>query len=241
MITPDKATFLRDAAAFTVIPVFQEVRAEFETPLSIYLKSGGMFLLESIERGENVGRYSIIARGRKAVIMLRGQRVEIRENGAMIQTAESANPRRRAAYFSGSGAGHAGLLPFTGEPSATPAMRPCARKTSPFSRTKTASRWHPGRPRNVPRLRFREAVRSWLSRPGRDPGANTTSRSRDRGHVRGWLGRSPPARRPSAPPLAPAAEVLRGPHFEDRLAAVDIIKSFIRRGDHPGSPPSNSG
>ena len=116
MIYPDKAAYLRDAATHTVIPVFAEVRAEFETPLSIYLKSGGMFLLESIERGENVGRYSIIARGRKAVITLRGRRIEIQENGAAIHTADSANPLDDVrAYFSRLKApSYEGLPPFFG-------------------------------------------------------------------------------------------------------------------------------
>ena len=35
------------------VEAYQQKYGVFETPLSIYLKSGGMFLLESIERGEN--------------------------------------------------------------------------------------------------------------------------------------------------------------------------------------------
>jgi anthranilate synthase component 1 len=91
MIYPDKKVYLKDAASYTVIPVFKELRAEFETPLSVYIKSGGMFLLESIERGENVGRYSIIACGQKAVMTLRGRRIEIRENGKVVVDGESAD------------------------------------------------------------------------------------------------------------------------------------------------------
>jgi anthranilate synthase component 1 len=101
MIYPDKTTYLRDAAGHTVIPVFEVLRAEFETPLSVYLKSGGKFLLESIERGENVGRYSIIACGQKARLTLRGSRILIRENGRTILDFESANPMEDIrAYFS---------------------------------------------------------------------------------------------------------------------------------------------
>ncbi len=92
MIYPDRDTYLRDAAAFTVVPVFEVLPAEFETPLSVFLKSGGAFLLESVERGENVGRYSIIACGGRARLTLRGPRVEIRENGRIALDRASADP-----------------------------------------------------------------------------------------------------------------------------------------------------
>ncbi len=116
MINPDRTTYLKDAAVYRVIPVFKELRAEFETPLSVYLKSGGMFLLESIERGENVGRYSIIACGRKAVITLRGRRIEIRENGQAPIDTESANPLENIRdYFAKLKApAYDGLPPFFG-------------------------------------------------------------------------------------------------------------------------------
>lgn len=116
MINPDRTTYLKDAAVYRVIPVFKELRAEFETPLSVYLKSSGMFLLESIERGENVGRYSIIACGRKAVITLRGRRIEIRENGQAPIDTESANPLENIRdYFAKLKApAYDGLPPFFG-------------------------------------------------------------------------------------------------------------------------------
>jgi len=116
MIYPDKTTYLRDAADFTVIPVFEVLRAEFETPLSVYLKSGGKFLLESVERGENVGRYSIVACGQKARLTLRGSKTEIRENGRTIFDAESAHPMDEVrAYFSKLKApSYEGLPPFFG-------------------------------------------------------------------------------------------------------------------------------
>ncbi|MCX6565722.1 MAG: anthranilate synthase component I [Candidatus Aminicenantes bacterium] len=93
MIVPNKQTFLRDAESFSVIPVSKEIRADFETPLSIFLKSGGMFLLESIERGEHVGRYSFIACGKKSEISIRDRRIVIREkNGDLKTVAEASLP-----------------------------------------------------------------------------------------------------------------------------------------------------
>jgi anthranilate synthase component 1 len=62
-VTPDKETFLGLAQKGNVIPVYTDLTADVETPVSAYakLKSGGpAFLLESIEGGENVSRYSFI-------------------------------------------------------------------------------------------------------------------------------------------------------------------------------------
>ncbi len=116
MTLPGKTTYLKDAASYTIVPVFRKMRAEFETPLSVFLKSGGIFLLESIERGENVGRYSIIACGRKVVITLRGHRLEIRENETAVVDAESPNPWEDVRnYFARLKApAYEGLPPFFG-------------------------------------------------------------------------------------------------------------------------------
>ncbi|HNT31128.1 MAG TPA: anthranilate synthase component I family protein [Candidatus Aminicenantes bacterium] len=78
MLIPEKKAFLRDAAEYSVVPVSKEIPADFETPLSLFLKSRGLFLLESIERGEHVGRFSIIACGRKCGITVTGRKVEVR-------------------------------------------------------------------------------------------------------------------------------------------------------------------
>ncbi len=62
-VTPDKKTFFDLAQKGNVIPVYTDLTADVETPVSAYakLKSGGpAFLLESIEGGENVSRYSFI-------------------------------------------------------------------------------------------------------------------------------------------------------------------------------------
>ena len=65
MIRPDKETFLRQAEPGTLVPVFLELNADLETPVSAYLKISGKFptdhfLLESVEGGENWARYSFI-------------------------------------------------------------------------------------------------------------------------------------------------------------------------------------
>ena len=56
------------------VPVFREVMADFETPVSAYLKilgEGPAFLLESIEGGERLARYSFIGSNPIALLTLR--------------------------------------------------------------------------------------------------------------------------------------------------------------------------
>jgi len=53
MIYPDKSTYIDDSSNFNLIPVYREIRADFETPVSIFLKVKGNMLLESIEKGLN--------------------------------------------------------------------------------------------------------------------------------------------------------------------------------------------
>ena len=66
MLSPDRAAFLEAAAAgATFIPVARSWPADLETPLTTWLKVGegrppGV-LLESVEGGETLGRYSVVA------------------------------------------------------------------------------------------------------------------------------------------------------------------------------------
>ena len=64
-LTPSlgEARALAEAGAGNVAPVYREVRADLETPVSAYLKVARgpySFLLESVEGGERLGRYSFI-------------------------------------------------------------------------------------------------------------------------------------------------------------------------------------
>ncbi|MSP22024.1 MAG: anthranilate synthase component I [Dehalococcoidia bacterium] len=61
--TPSLAEVRRMVGAGTVVPIYQDVRADLETPVSAFLKVARgrfSFLLESVEGGERVGRYSFI-------------------------------------------------------------------------------------------------------------------------------------------------------------------------------------
>ena len=66
----------------TIQTIFREISADLETPTSLYLKlrgQGPSFLLESVEGGERVARYSFIGVTPRAQYILRGNEVEIIE------------------------------------------------------------------------------------------------------------------------------------------------------------------
>lgn len=69
------------AGPANLIPVTREFAADLETPVSVYLKlmdePGASFLLESVEGGEQVGRYSFVGVNPRATIALRGRTVEL--------------------------------------------------------------------------------------------------------------------------------------------------------------------
>lgn len=81
-VYPNESQYIEDSKNYNLIPVFREVQADMETPVSIFLKVNASMLLESIEKGENVGRFSIIGIGKRLEIRLEGQKLSInRYNG----------------------------------------------------------------------------------------------------------------------------------------------------------------
>ncbi|MBW6455455.1 MAG: anthranilate synthase component I [Trueperaceae bacterium] len=83
------------AAATALEPVFREVLADLETPLTAYLKVAGppSFLLESVEQGERVARYSFIGTGARRRFEARGERLVITEGGRS-ETVVTRDPLR---------------------------------------------------------------------------------------------------------------------------------------------------
>ncbi len=89
MYSPTKTEFLGLAAQGNLIPVTRRILADFETPLSAYRKlrgRGESFLLESVEGGEHLGRYSFLGFRPRAVIRQRGARVELVQPGGVVRT-----------------------------------------------------------------------------------------------------------------------------------------------------------
>src|SRR6187399_1731964 len=76
----------------TFVPVCREIMADLLTPVSAFLKiaehSDYAFLLESVEGGEHVGRYSFL--GKDPFLILRGRdgRASIEQAGVRTNRAE---------------------------------------------------------------------------------------------------------------------------------------------------------
>ena len=81
-VVPDRETFVRLAAQGDLIPVYETLIADAETPVSIYRRvdaAEGSFLLESVEGGEKWGRYSFIGFSPWRTLVARGDRHVVRD------------------------------------------------------------------------------------------------------------------------------------------------------------------
>ncbi|MCZ7592795.1 MAG: anthranilate synthase component I [Kiritimatiellae bacterium] len=100
--TPDKATFLKKAAQGNLVPVWRELLADQETPVSAYAKlrhylreRGGepqTFLLESVEGGEHIARYSFLGGGPRSVFTSKGSDCEITYADGRVERHSSGDP-----------------------------------------------------------------------------------------------------------------------------------------------------
>src|SRR5438552_2945496 len=77
----------------TFVPVCREIMADLLTPVSAFLKiaehSDYAFLLESVEGGEHVGRYSFLGKDPFLVLRGRANGVTIDQGGARTERRES--------------------------------------------------------------------------------------------------------------------------------------------------------
>ena len=83
------------AAGHNRIPVVREVLSDLDTPLSVYLKLADgphTYLFESVEGGETWGRYSIIGLPATHTFTFRGNTVETRAHGELVESRELADP-----------------------------------------------------------------------------------------------------------------------------------------------------
>jgi anthranilate synthase component 1 len=91
MYSPTLEEFLKLAGQGNLIPVTRRLLADIETPLSAYRKirgQGESFLFESVEGGEHLGRFSFVGCNPRAVIQQTGGRVEVIENGKIVESAK---------------------------------------------------------------------------------------------------------------------------------------------------------
>jgi anthranilate synthase component I len=88
-IHPSREAFTALAQQGNVIPVYTDLMADFETPVSAYAKlqhAGPSYLLESVEGGENLSRYSFIGCRPRKIFRCGPATTEIRTPGHPTQT-----------------------------------------------------------------------------------------------------------------------------------------------------------
>src|SRR2546423_8062798 len=81
MIRPDYKEFARLARETTLVPVVKSVPADLLTPVSAFLaiaeKEPHAFLLESVEGGEKVGRYTFLGVRPYMILRSHGDDIEL--------------------------------------------------------------------------------------------------------------------------------------------------------------------
>ncbi len=96
MFTPDLKTFKQLCRKGNLIPVYTEIPADVETPVSAFLKIAGKakraFLLESVEGGEKMARYSFLGADPVETVAIRGGVVEHFVEGKMRVLSHGGDP-----------------------------------------------------------------------------------------------------------------------------------------------------
>ncbi len=90
-VSPTRDEFVALAADHGVVPVWRELLADLDTPLSVYARlrgDGPSFLLESAEHGERWGRYSFV--GTDPFLVLRGRDGQVSWEGTPPAEAQGA-------------------------------------------------------------------------------------------------------------------------------------------------------
>ncbi len=94
IIKPSKEEFKKAAAGANLVPVYAEILADLETPVSAFMKlagDGDGYLLESVEGGSRVGRYSFLGFAPEEVARVKGRTLTV-DGPAGRRTVESDQP-----------------------------------------------------------------------------------------------------------------------------------------------------
>ena len=98
MYSPKFADFEILAQRGNLIPVYREILADLETPVSVLKKlqnKNHVYLLESVEGGEKWGRYSFIGTDAGVVFKVRGPNVILEEKGKISEIGHAGDPLGR--------------------------------------------------------------------------------------------------------------------------------------------------
>lgn len=116
-LQPSLDEFLRLAEKHRVVPVWTELVADIETPVTAFAKIAGdepAFLFESAEQDEQSGRYSILGVGAEREFVASGAHYEIRQNGKVIREGQAADPLAELEKEMAGLRAPAGMLHFPG-------------------------------------------------------------------------------------------------------------------------------
>jgi anthranilate synthase component 1 len=96
MYNLSKNEFVRKAGRHNLVPLYREVVADTETPVSAFLKlktDGYAFLLESAENGERFGRYSFLGTDPSLIISAKNGVVTIEDAGGnVLESRQTTDP-----------------------------------------------------------------------------------------------------------------------------------------------------
>ncbi|MGV8056933.1 MAG: anthranilate synthase component I [Smithellaceae bacterium] len=95
MYEPRFEEFAGMAQRGNLIPVYREILADVETPVSVLMKlqdKDHIYLLESVEGGEKWGRYSFLGTDAGVIFQVRGAEVIITEKGRVTKKTHNGNP-----------------------------------------------------------------------------------------------------------------------------------------------------
>ncbi|MGD0891868.1 MAG: anthranilate synthase component I [Terracidiphilus sp.] len=116
-VQPTRKEFLALAREHTLVPVCRTLTADLETPVSAFLRAAWpereCFLLESVENGEQVGRYTFIGLAPFKRIVSRGRAITITEGKKVTRTEDDIFAVLRSALGGHKPARLKGLPPFT--------------------------------------------------------------------------------------------------------------------------------
>jgi anthranilate synthase component 1 len=104
MYTPDFDEFCALARHGNMVPVYREILADLETPVSAFLKiddGGDAFLLESVEGAEKWGRYSFLGVAPEQVFTSKGRSVCIGNPNEAVTPRDVADPFAAVKEFLG--------------------------------------------------------------------------------------------------------------------------------------------
>jgi anthranilate synthase component 1 len=117
LIEPSRKEFLGLARNHTLVPVYRTLTADLETPVSAFLRAAWpeqeCFLLESVENGEQVGRYTFIGLNPYKRIVARGGQIDITEGRRTARIEGDVFAVLRDALSGHKPARLPGLPPFT--------------------------------------------------------------------------------------------------------------------------------